>query len=288
MGWDGGAMRKRTIAISLSVLAAAGLAGGAYAASQSSSNPQQAFLNDAARRLHVSPARLSSALRQALIDRINAAVAAGHLTPAQARAIKQRIGQAAGLPLLPGLPLLLGAPGLYGAHGLYGAPGPFGAPGPYGVPGPRAFGFHLEVPWFGPPGQAVPAPPMILSGAASYLGLTPQQLVQQLRSGKTLAQVASARGKSKTGLEHAIASAFKSQLDRAVKAGHLPRAFEQRLLQMFSQHVQGLVNGMPLGVFGPHKPPGMPPPGRLIGPPRGSRTEVLPPPWMRSVQPWSG
>jgi hypothetical protein len=269
-------MRKRTIAIPLSVLAAAGLAGGAYAASQSSSNPQQAFLNDAARRLHVSPARLSSALKQALIDRINAAVAAGHLTPAQARAIKQRIGQAAGLPLLPGLPLLLGAPGLYGAPG---------APGPYGAPGPRAFGFHLQVPAFGPPGQAVLAPPMILSGAASYLGLTPQQLIQQLRSGKTLAQVASARGKSKTGLEHAMTSAFKSQLERAVKAGHLPRAFEQRLLQMFSQHVQDLVTGMRLGVFGPHKPPGMPPPGRLIGPPHGRGTEVLPPPWMRSVHP---
>src|SRR2546429_7365666 len=88
-------MRKRTIVISLSALAAAALAGGAYAATRSSSGPkvrhlaagprtvqvampsEQAIINDAARRLSVSPAKLIGALKGAIIDQINAAAAAG-------------------------------------------------------------------------------------------------------------------------------------------------------------------------------------------------------------------
>ena len=60
------------------------LGGGAYAATQSGSNPRQAFLNDVAKRLNVSPSQLNSALKGAFTDRLNAAVKAGMLTQAQA------------------------------------------------------------------------------------------------------------------------------------------------------------------------------------------------------------
>jgi hypothetical protein len=248
-------MRKRTVAIPLSILAAGGLAGGAYAATQSSSNPQQAFLNDAAHRLHVTPARLSNALKQALIDRINAAVAAGRLTPAEGRAIKQRLEQTQGLPLLPGLV----------------------------APGPLAF--H---PGFPP----VFGPPAILTSAASYLGLTDKQLRQQLRSGKSLGQIASARGRSTSGLEKAIVTALKSQLEKAVSAGRLSRASEQRLLSALTKRVPSIVNGHPSGFpFLFPGPPGVLPflggPGKLrlvpraggglVGPPPGGGLPGLPP-----------
>jgi hypothetical protein len=248
-------MRKRTIAISLSVLAAAALGGGAYAATQSSSNPQQAFINDVARRLHVSPARLSGALKQAAIDRINAAVAAGRLSPAAAKIIKQRIEQSSGFPLLPGM---VGRPG---------------------------FGFRLVAPWtFGPPGKFGPpgmfGPPAILSSAASYLGLNDKQLVHQLRSGKTLAQIASAQGKSKAGLESALTAGIRSQLEKAVKAGRLPQTLEQRLLRAFSAHVKDIVNGTRLGLMG-HPWGGFagpPPPGGARGQvPRGAGLVPAPP-----------
>jgi hypothetical protein len=186
----------------------------------------------------VSPGQLSGALKQAFIDQINAAAAAGRLSPDQAKAIKQKIEQAPGLPL----PLL---PGMVGP----------------GLVGPGRFGLRMTVPgMLGPPVPGMLGPPAMLSGAASYLGLTEKQLLQQMNSGKTLAQIASARGKSKTGLEQAITAAFRSQLQKAVSSGRLPPAFEQRLLQAFSQHVGDLVNGARLEAFGKGFRRGAPPP----------------------------
>ena len=51
---------------------------------------------------------------------------------------------------------------------------------------------------------------------ASYLGLTPAQLRAQLRSGKTLAQIALAQGKTVAGLEEAIYADVQAHLDSAV------------------------------------------------------------------------
>src|SRR5205823_9479933 len=95
--------------IGTATLAVAALGGGAYAATQSSSNPRQAFLNDVAKRLHVTPQQLQSAVKGAYLDRLQAAVAAGKLTQGQANAIKQRIQRYG----------LLGAGPLLGERGLF-------------------------------------------------------------------------------------------------------------------------------------------------------------------------
>src|SRR5207302_573533 len=79
-------MLKRKAVIGTATLAVAALGGGAYAATQSSSNPRQAFLNDVAKRLHVTPQQLQSAVKGAYLDRLQAAVAAGKLTQGQANA----------------------------------------------------------------------------------------------------------------------------------------------------------------------------------------------------------
>jgi hypothetical protein len=215
-------MRKRTVVIALTVLVAAGLAAGAFAATQSGGNPQQAFINDVARRLHVSPAQLRGAFQQAMIDRINAAVRAGRLSPAMAAAIKQRIEHGGGLGFGPG-------------------PAPFGAPG------------RWHHPLFSGPG--VTPHPGIAGGAASYLGLTDQQLWKQLASGKSLGQIAQAQGKSVTGLEAALIASARSRLDQAFKAGRISRAFEARLLTALSQHIRMIVTQKPptWGPPGPHQ-----------------------------------
>ncbi|HTR90969.1 MAG TPA: hypothetical protein VMI73_04425 [Trebonia sp.] len=49
--------------------------------------------------------------------------------------------------------------------------------------------------------------------AAAYLGLTPQQLRAQLRDGKSLAQVAAARGKTVQGVEDAILAGAVKAID---------------------------------------------------------------------------
>src|SRR2546429_34233 len=92
-------------------LAGAGLAlvaggGGAYAASQgSSTDPQQerqAILDDVAKRLGVTSTALSDALKAALADRVDAAVAAGRLTQAEGDKLKAAI-QSGRMPFFGGL-----------------------------------------------------------------------------------------------------------------------------------------------------------------------------------------
>ena len=91
-------------------LAGAGLAlvaggGGAYAASQgSSTDPQQerqAILDDVAKRLGVTSTALSDALKAALADRVDAAVAAGRLTQAEGEKLKAAI-QSGRMPFFGG------------------------------------------------------------------------------------------------------------------------------------------------------------------------------------------
>ena len=82
-----------------------------------------------------------------------------------------------------------------------------------------------------------------LDAAASYLGLTEDQLHSRLESGKTLAEIAKAQGKSVDGLKDALVKDAKTKLDAAVKSGRLSSAEEQRILAGLQQHVDDLVNG---------------------------------------------
>jgi hypothetical protein len=82
-----------------------------------------------------------------------------------------------------------------------------------------------------------------LDAAASYLGLTEDQLHSRLESGKTLAEIAKAQGKSVDGLKGAMVKDAKTHLDAAVKAGRLSAAEEQRVLAGLQQRIDDLVNG---------------------------------------------
>jgi hypothetical protein len=82
----------------------------------------------------------------------------------------------------------------------------------------------------------------LLKVAATYLGVTNAQLVTELRAGKSLAQVATAKSKSVDGLEQALFAALKQKLDAAVAAGRLPAARAQRLLERAPAHIERLVN----------------------------------------------
>src|SRR5690348_5623074 len=95
-------LRPKVIAGAVAGLTAAG-AGGAYAATRFASPQQenQAVVNDAAKQLGVTPSALTAALKKALENRVDEAVAAGRLTKAQGDELKQRIESGA-LPLFFG------------------------------------------------------------------------------------------------------------------------------------------------------------------------------------------
>ena len=123
--------RSKRLAAGLGAAALLSGGAGAVAASQLSSNPHRAYINDVARRLHVTPAALTTAMKAARIDQINAAEKAGKLTAAQAKTAKSRIrsgrqlggyGGPAGLGMGPGPGFGRGRMG--SLHGAYACGGP--------------------------------------------------------------------------------------------------------------------------------------------------------------------
>jgi polyhydroxyalkanoate synthesis regulator phasin len=92
-------MKKRVLAGAVAGVAVAG--GGAALAANHFNSPQQesqAVVNDAAKQLGVQPGQLSAALKKALENRVDAAVAAGQITKAQGEELKKRI-ESGPLPL---------------------------------------------------------------------------------------------------------------------------------------------------------------------------------------------
>ncbi len=217
---------KRKLAVGGAVVAAAGLAGGAYAASSSSTNPRQDFLGDVAKRLNVSPAQLNNALKGAYQDQLSQAVKSGKLTQAQANKLKQRLSQR---PLAP--------------------------VGPWGFAHRGFFGHRAGIVAAG--GHA----------AAKYLGLTEAQLIKQVRSGKSLADIAKAQNKSVSGLTDTLKAEIKARLDKAVSAKQITSAQEQKILGRIAQRLNTIVNRKGFGPglmhrgFRPGGPGGMMPPG---------------------------
>jgi hypothetical protein len=220
------------------VAGAAGLAvlagsGGAYAAGQTGSTApkqtpadraaeQKAFLDDVAKRLNVTPEQLDAALKGAAEARIDAAVAAGKLTKEQGEAAKKRLSS--------GAPLIRGLGPIAGGHGPKAPGGPGrGGPGP-GRGGGHGFGFGF--------GGA--------EGAADYLGITEEQLREQLRDGKSLADIANAtNGKSVEGLKAAIKADTTKRLDEAVKDGHLTQAQRDKIAADLDTRIDAIVNLTP-------------------------------------------
>jgi hypothetical protein len=78
--------------------------------------------------------------------------------------------------------------------------------------------------------------------ASRYLGISPETLRLDLRSGKSLAQiVGSTRGKSVAGLKAAILAEVKKRLDAGVSRGRLSSKRESETLTRLASRVEGLL-----------------------------------------------
>jgi len=204
--------RKRVIAIGAAVFAVAAGGGAAVAATTSGSAPND-FLDSVAKHLGISRQKLDDATKAAAIDQVDAQLKAGKITQAQADELKKRI-QSGDIPPL-------------GAFRGGGGPGRgFGPGGPGGPGGPL---LKAGI------GDAVAA-------AAKYLGLSESALRDQLRDGKSLADVAKAQNKDLNGLKDAILAAAKSDLDKAVADKQITQAQADDVYSRVKSRIDDVVN----------------------------------------------
>jgi hypothetical protein len=129
--------------------------------------------------------------------------------------------------------------------GSFGPGGNFGGaiflgPGGFGV---RGFGIGP-----GGPGGAAGASVLtsdVLTPAAAFLGIPVSTLTSDLKSGKTLAQEATAKGKTASDLVNAIVAAQKTNLDNEKAAGWITPDQETAILAQYTSAVTALVNSGP-------------------------------------------
>jgi hypothetical protein len=199
-------LKRKLVAGVVTVAAVAG--GGAAIAATTDNSPtatSSAIVSDAASQLGIQSSALTAALKTAEENQIDAQVTAGTLTQAQGDALKAKI-EAGTVPLV----------GFGGGGPGFGHGGPGGPGGPLGN----------------------------LDAAATYLGVTSAVLKTDLQGGQTLAQVATAQGKTADGLVSALVTAAKSDLDAQVTAGNLTAAQETSIESDLTAHITDLVNGV--------------------------------------------
>jgi ribosomal protein S20 len=154
-----------------------------------------------AANLGVDESALAPAAKAAAVTTIDAAVAAGHMTKTTGDRLKARIEKAAA----DGCALLTGRPGV----------GRLSAPG----------------------AQALAIAEVGLGAAASALGIAPAQLGADLRAGKTLKEVAAARGVRYDTVSAAVVAAVKTDLDAAVAAGTIKQPRAERILERLQRNL---------------------------------------------------
>jgi len=84
-----------------------------------------------------------------------------------------------------------------------------------------------------------------VSGLADFLKITPRQLGQELRAGKSLAQVARDHGKSRDDLAHYLADRAKTRLDELVKAGKLTQDRANQMLAKLTAGLDRMIDRVP-------------------------------------------
>lgn len=199
---------KVVLASAGAVLLVGGLAAGAaFAQTPPGQAAQSSWLTKFAQALGKTPTEVQQASKTASTQVIDEAVQAGRLTQEQAQRLKDRIAQA---------PLdgqhLFGPRGFGRGHGMKGARGDMGIMR-----------------------QAETA-------LAQYFGIQPQDLQTQLRSGKSLAQIAQEHGKSRTDLKSYITTEAKTRLDQAVADGKLTQQQADSLLQRLASNLDQMID----------------------------------------------
>jgi hypothetical protein len=152
------------------------------------------FTGHVAANLGKTPAQVQKAISDAIGQTLNDAVKNGDLTQQQADAIKSKVGSGGGQACAV-------APGVIGRRGGIGIGGGF----------PRAA--------------------LGLNEVAKALGISDSELQSDLRSGKTVKDLAAAKGMDEAAFRSKLASVTKADLDPQVASGKITQKQEDAALQ---------------------------------------------------------
>ena len=179
-----------------------------------------AFRKAFAANLGVDESALSPAAKAAAISTIDAAVAAGRIPKDRADKLKARVDAASG----DGCALLAGRIARIAAAGKTGP----------------ALGVVKDG----------------LTAAAKALGITPAELGASLRGGKSLKDLATAKGVPYATVSATVLAAVKADLDAAVTAGTIKQEREDRILAWLQQNLAAgrLRNEQPVAPTTPNAP----------------------------------
>ena len=201
----------KRLLIVLAALAALGLGavaiGGAITSAQEGDGAVGTFIGKLADKLGVSEDELNTAIKDTRIEMIDEAVADGQLTEEQADRMKERVEQG---DIGFGFGPRFGEGRHHGGHGVCRL----------------AVGHILEV-------------------AAGVLDMPQDELTQQLKDGKSLAEVAEAQGMSVDDFKAGLLEAVKAKLDGLVADDKLTQEQAGRIFQGFEEHIDRIVNAHP-------------------------------------------
>jgi polyhydroxyalkanoate synthesis regulator phasin len=227
-------MKRIAVAALAVVLVGAALIGGSIglAVAQDEDTPVQSFLGRVAEKLGIGEDELRSAVSEVEQDIIDERVAEGNLTEEQGERLKERIQE--GDLLGPGF-------------------GPL--EGPRERFCDRVFDCirdrvrdHLHE----RDGR------LTVEAAATVLGLEPEELLSELKDGKTLAEVADGQGMPVGEFTAAMLAQVQQELDALVAEGTLTQEQADAIYDRVEENIDRIVNASP-------GPPGFGPPGHGPG-----------------------
>jgi hypothetical protein len=163
-----------------------------------------AITNQLATNLGIDVAKLQAAEKTTINQAIDARLAANKITAQQAQAAHDKVNASADVCTLK-----------------------VGAKGTKGAAGTRAKGTLRK---------------NELQAAAKQLGITDQQLTQDLKSGKSLADEAAAHNIKTDDLKATLRATLKADLDKEVAAKTIDQAKEDKALAAFDAHADTLLN----------------------------------------------
>jgi polyhydroxyalkanoate synthesis regulator phasin len=122
-------------------------------------------------------------------------------------------------------------------------------------------GFELA-PMFAPRGGRLGGA-HLMESAATVLGISADDLMTQLRDGKSLADVAEAQGISVDKLKTDLLAQVKTELDTLVSDGKITQSQADDVYSRTESNIDTIINAT--GPFGGRCPPGGPGPGPMSG-----------------------